>query len=173
MGRRDPVQLGQLFHVAVTMLDAGKVGFPNHPGIAGLLIPLLTWLLLRDLRQALTALVPVVTGLCALLGMMPVWGLHLNAPGVIAAMVVVGLAIDYGIFMVYTCRHRLNTGTPAAVSLSAVSTLVGAGVLLFANHPVLYAMGTTLVTGVLAGYLSSVVVVPALYRLWIDNGKEA
>lgn len=37
MGRRDPIQPGQLFHVAIAMLDAGEVRLPNHRGIAGLL----------------------------------------------------------------------------------------------------------------------------------------
>ena len=138
-------------------------------GIAALFIPAMTCLLLKDIRLAALAMVPVVTGTMVVLGMISLLGLSLNAPSMIAAMVVVGLCIDYGIFMVYTCRYHLQTGTRMAVSLSALTTLIGAGVLLFAKHPVLFSIGVTLVTGVLSGYVASLIVVPALYRCWLKN----
>ncbi|MDM8525429.1 hypothetical protein QUF80_18840 [Desulfococcaceae bacterium HSG8] len=133
-------------------------------GIAALLIPALTWLLLRNLGLAMLALVPVITALVAVLGIIPAARLSLDAPGLFAVMVVVGLCIDYGIFMVYDCLRAVSTGTRMAVSLSAVSTLIGAGVLLLADHPVLFSVGITMVTGVFSGYIASVLVVPALYR---------
>jgi predicted RND superfamily exporter protein len=132
--------------------------------IAALLIPALACLLLRNVRLTVLALVPVVSGITAALGVLPVLGLSLTAPSVIAAMVVVGLCIDYGIFMVYACHHDLKTGTPTAVTLSAATTSIGAGALLFAQHPILFAIGVTMVTGVLAGYVSSLWAVPAFYR---------
>lgn len=50
----------------------------------------------------------------------------------------------------------------------AVTTLIETGALLFARHPVLFAIGVTMATGVLAGYVSSMLVVPSLYR-WFDR----
>jgi len=141
-------------------------------GVAALLVPLLAGLLLRSIRLTVLALVPVVTGVVAILGMIPVLGLSLNAPSVISAMVAIGLCIDYGIFMVYHCHYRLKTGTPTAVTLSAVTTLIGGGVLLFARHPILFAIGLTMATGVLAGYISSILVLPSLYRRLVPAGMR-
>jgi predicted exporter len=141
--------------------------------IAAILIPMLACLLLRDIRLTALALVPVLSGIMAVLGVIPVLGLFLNAPSVISAMVVVGLCIDYGIFVVYACHRRLETGTRTAVTLSAVTTLIGTGVLLFARHPILFSIGVTMATGVLAGYLSSILVVPCLYRRFVREGIEA
>jgi preprotein translocase subunit SecF len=140
--------------------------------IAALLIPILACLLLRDIRLTALALVPVVTGIMAVLGMIPVLGLYLNAPSVISAMVVVGLCIDYGIFMVYASHHQLEMGTRTAVTLSAATTLIGTGVLLFARHPILFSIGVTMATGVLAGYASAMLVVPSLYRRLIWEGTS-
>lgn len=134
-------------------------------GITALLILVLTCLLLRNIRLTLLALIPVITGIILILGVMPVLGLSLNAPCVIAGIIVIGLCIDYGIFMVYTCAYNLKTGTRMAVSLSAITTVVGAGALLFALHPVLFSIGITLVIGVLGGYISALLVIPSLYRL--------
>jgi predicted exporter len=136
--------------------------------IAALLIPILACLLLRDIRLTVIALVPVVTGITVVLGMIPILGLSLTAPSVISAMVVVGLCIDYGIFMVYACHHDLKTGTQTAVTLSAVTTLIGTGALLLARHPILFSIGVTMVTGVLGGYVSSMLVVPSLHR-WLEG----
>ena len=137
--------------------------------IAAILITISTWLLLKKIRLVLLALIPVITAIILLLGILPLLGLYLNAPSIIAGMVVMGLSIDYGIFMVYASRYNYNTGTRTAVSLSALTTLIGAGVLLFAQHPVLFSIGVTLVTGVLVGYLSSMLIVPPLYRLWFPT----
>jgi predicted RND superfamily exporter protein len=63
----------------------------------------------------------------------------------------------------------LKTGTRTAVTLSAVTTLIGAGALLLARHPVLFSIGVTMVTGVLGGYVSSMLVVPSLYRRLIGE----
>jgi predicted exporter len=142
-------------------------------GVAAMLVPLLAGLLLRNLRLTALALVPVVTGVIAILGMIPALGLSLDAPSLISAMVVVGLCIDYGIFMVYECHYRLETGTLTAVTLSALTTLIGAGALLFARHPLLFSIGLTMVTGVLAGYVSSMLVLPSLYHRFVEDGARS
>jgi len=142
-------------------------------GIAAFLVPTLAFLLLRSIRLTALALVPVVTGVIAILGMIPALGLSLDAPSLISAMVAVGLCIDYGIFMVYECHYRLETGTPTAVTLSAVTTLIGAGALLFARHPLLFSIGLTMVTGVLAGYVSSMLILPSLYHRFVENGARS
>lgn len=133
--------------------------------IAATFIVLLTFLFLRNFKDVLTALVPVITGVLWLLGFMSLAGLTLNTANLISSLVVMGLCVDYGIFMTYKCRHNIKTGIVTAVSLSAVTTLIGAGVLLFARHPALFSIGITLVIGVFAGYISSIFVVPALQRL--------
>ena len=84
-------------------------------------------------------------------------------------MVIVGIVSDYGMFVVYYCRYKFQTGTYMAVTLAAVTTLIGSGVLLFARHPILFSVGVTMTIGVLSGYLSSLFIIPPLYRLWIPE----
>jgi predicted exporter len=102
-------------------------------------------------------------------GIIRLVGLSLNMSSIIASMVVVGIVSDYGMFIVYYCKHKFKTGTYLAVSFAAVTTLIGTGVLLFARHPMLFSIGTTLTTGVLSGYLSSLIIIPPLYRLLIPE----
>ncbi len=133
--------------------------------IAGILILFPLILLIRGLRLVLLALLPVVTAGIALLGLLAWFGMPLTAASLIAAMIVVGLVIDYGVYMVFDEHYHVHADAALSVHLSAWTTLVGAGALLLARHPVMFDIGVTLVTGVGAGYLCALWVVPALYRL--------
>ena len=133
--------------------------------VIAIIIPVLTFMFLRKFRLVLFALVPVVSSVLVILGMLTLFRITLNAASIIALLVVGGLSIDYGIFMVYQCHKHIKSDTRMAVTLSALTTLFGAGSLVFAKHPVLFSYGTTMAFGILAGYLSAVFVVPALYRL--------
>ena len=127
---------------------------------------------MRNVRLASLALTPVITAVIAILGILPVLGLPLTAASIIAAMIVVGLCIDYGVFMVHSEYRQAQCGTPLSVTLSAVTTLVGAGALLVADHPVMFSIGVTLVGGVAAGYVCSMLILPALYRMTERKGQR-
>jgi hypothetical protein len=129
--------------------------------IAGVLIVLLLFILLRRPGLVLLASIPVATSLACLLAVLAALGMSLNAASMIAALLVVGLCIDYGIFMVYHQRRRGSSCLRAAVGLSAATTLVGAGSLVFAVHPVMRSIGVAATSGVASGYLGAVAVIPA------------
>ena len=92
-------------------------------------------------------------------------GCTLTAPALVALMIAVGLSIDYGVFMLYSLQHSIDTGTAKAISISAATTLIGALSLLAARHPAFFSIGVSLSTGLGAGWLCAQLVVPALYRL--------
>jgi predicted RND superfamily exporter protein len=59
-----------------------------------------------------------------------------------------------------------------AVTFAAATTLMGAGVLLFARHPALHSIGVTLVAGVGCGYLAAIGVVPVLCEWFGTKDSE-
>ncbi len=138
-----------------------------------LMIPVLAFLFLKDWRMTFLALIPVVSSVLSIFGMLTLFRLPLNAISLIALLVIGGLSIDYGIFMVYHRRHQLKTNTRMAVTLSALTTLAGAGALAVARHPVLFSYGTTMIVGVLAGYLAALFVIPALDRVTVPRDFAA
>ncbi len=129
--------------------------------------------LVRSPTASAIVLLPAIAGCLALVAASTLSGTPLNVANLIAGIVVLGLCIDYGIFMLHG-HGALARTTRAAVTLSAASTLIGAGVLVFAHHPALAAIGTTISSGVTTGYAVAVVGVPALARLTrVRNGKQA
>ena len=97
---------------------------------------------------------------------MALWGLALNVSNLVAGILVFGLCIDYGICMAFAERRGMRRDIFRAVTLSALTTVLGAAVLLLADHPAFLSIGVTLVFGVSAGYLYAWVVLPALQTLF-------
>jgi len=84
--------------------------------------------------------------------------------------VLIGTCLDFGVFIVYNHGQQLDIGTSTAVTVSAATTLIGAGALLFAHHPTLFDIGSTIVAGITISYLVSIFVLPAICSLFPEKG---
>ena len=140
--------------------------------LASISVIVMTYMCFLNIRETLIALMPPLTSIIWLFGLMSVFGLTINAANMIAGVLAIGLSSDYGIFMTYRSRDEINTGTIMAIALCTVTTVIGAGVLVFAKHPALSSVGMTMVIAVVAGFFSSVMVVPKLYQLTVQVKKE-
>jgi predicted RND superfamily exporter protein len=121
------------------------------------------------MKETLIALTPLVTGVIWLAGFMAILDIPLDVVNIIGMVVVSGVIVDYGMGVTYEYRNKLKIGTVTAVSLSAITTILGSGVLLFAGHPVLFSIGVSMTVSVLAGYLTSILVVPPLCDMFAST----
>lgn len=121
-------------------------------------------LLFRDLKRLLLSLIPVVTGLLFMFGMMGALGMSFNLFNIIAALLIIGLGVDYGIFMVCMISEGFDHATERAVFVSGLTTLAGFGALVLARHPALHSIGMTVLLGISAAIPSALWVIPAIYR---------
>jgi predicted exporter len=127
-----------------------------------IVVSLILLILLRNFYQALLALLPVLTGLLSMFGIMGALGISFNIFNLVAAILIIGVGVDYGIFMVYRLFRERDAATEKAVLVSGLTTLAGFGVLVLARHPALYSIGLTVLLGV-GGALPTVLwVLPAL-----------
>ncbi len=133
--------------------------------LAGLMILLTAWLFIHNLPLTLVALSPAFAAVIGLLAIMGVMGRPLNVANLISGIVVFGLSIDFGMHILHSCRHPQGVHARMAVTFAAMTTVMGAAVLLFARHPALYSIGLTLSIGVTLGYFAAMWMVPALYEV--------
>jgi predicted exporter len=138
-------------------------------GLAAVLLCIVAVFFLRRVRLIFIVLSAALTAILAVTGIYGFWGKPLTAPALVALMIAVGLAIDYGIFLLYSLRQKIETGTVKAISISAATTLIGALSLLAARHPALFSIGLSLSIGLGVGWLSAQIVTPALYRLFCSD----
>jgi len=131
---------------------------------AAIMVVLVLAVALRRVPQIVLSLLPAVTGLVVMLAIMALLGMKVNLFNMAASVLVVGLSIDYGVFMVRRI-HEPNEATDLAVVASALTTLSGFGALSLAHHPAMFSLGITVVLGIIPSMICALVVVPALqYR---------
>ena len=133
---------------------------------AALFILVVSGLAIRHAGMLALSVIPAVAGMIWGGAGMALWGLPLNISNLIAGILVFGLCIDYGICMAYAQRRGMRRDMFRAVTLSALTTALGAAVLLIARHPAFLSIGITLVFGVSAGYLCAWLLLPALQTLF-------
>lgn len=138
-------------------------------GLVGLLVVLaiLLWEL-RSVGWSLACLLPVAVGVLWSLGVMAAFGLALNLLNVFVITMVIGIGSDYGIHML----HRLREGaslhelaeTGRAVTLAALTTVVGFGSLVTTHYPGLQSIGWMTSMGVVISCMTAILVLPIVVR---------
>lgn len=133
---------------------------------------LLTALFFRNIKATIIALLPVATSVISLLGVLSILDIPINVANLVAGIITTGIVVDFGIGVTYEYYERLKLGTVLGVSFSAICTIIGAGVLLFTNHPALFSIGLAMCISLVTGWFSSVLVVPVLCNMWLDPGRK-
>jgi uncharacterized protein len=128
--------------------------------LAMITVVFVTTAILRRGSQVVLSLLPALTGLEVMLATMVLLGLKVNLFNVAASVLVLGLSIDYGVFMACV-GHERNRATDLALFTSALTTVSGFGVLALAHHPALFSLGITVVLGIIPAMISALIVVPA------------
>ncbi len=123
----------------------------------------LVYLLYRNFINALLAMVPGVTGMFVVMGFMGWKGIPLNIFHILSAILIVGLAVDYGIFIVCKLTGGHAHETEKAVMVSGLTTMAGFGALILARHPAMHAIGVAVMLGVGAAIPAALMVTPALF----------
>jgi predicted exporter len=136
---------------------------------ASLVVCLCMSLLFRNLKMILLALIPVVSGMLFMIGVMGALGIAFNLFNVVAAILIIGLGVDYGIFMVSKISNDSHQGTEQALFVSGLTTLAGFGALVLARHPALHSIGLTVLLGIVAAIPSALMVIPAIFRYGVKS----
>ena len=122
----------------------------------------------HSVRAALVCLLPVAAGILWALGVMALIGYPLNLLNVFVITMVIGVGSDYAIYMVQRLREGAGTAelaqTARAVTLSALTTIVGFGTLITTHYPGLQSMGWMALLGVSFACITAVVLVPLVVR---------
>ena len=102
-------------------------------------------------RDALRMLLPSVAATLTTLGMFGWLGVPFNLFTLLALWLVLGLGIDYGIFLRHGRDHRVTA--ILSVTLSACTTLIAFGLLAFSATPFIRSIGLTLLFAITLSWL--------------------
>ena len=128
----------------------------------------------RNALYMFLTLIPLVAGALAMVGAMNLLGIKFNIINIGMLPLLVGVGIDYGVYVVHRWISEGKTqaaigpvveSTGRAVSLCALTTMIGFGSVAFAQWRGLAAMGRTMTMGVGFCLIAAVVLLPSLLAL--------
>lgn len=129
---------------------------------AACLIILITAITFRQISKVVAVLAPVLSALASMAIFSYFRGAELNMMHLLMGIMVIGLSVDYGIFVVCSRNNNTSKVSLIGVSICAASSLIGFGVLAFAYHPALSSLGTTVLVGIGAAWPTAVWIAPVI-----------
>jgi predicted exporter len=131
-------------------------------GISTAFIVISLLVLTRSILKSFIIMLPAIAGIVAMLAVFAMMSLPISVVSVIAAVLVLALASDYGVFAVFAWERQetIFGQAMASMHLSSLTTLAATTAFLFATHPALYLVGVSLTSGLAGGYLTAFLLIP-------------
>ncbi|MEI6122999.1 MAG: MMPL family transporter [Bacteroidota bacterium] len=147
--------------------------------ISSLLVFFFLLMMYGRIELALISFIPMFISWIWILGLMSLLGFKFNVFSIIISTFIFGLGDDFSIFIMdgllqeYKRKGvKLLNSYKTAVFLSAFTTLVGVGVLIFAKHPALKSIALLTIIGMFSVVFLSYTVPPALFRLLVYHKQK-
>ncbi len=127
----------------------------------------------RSIKFALIGLVPLVVGLLFMVSGMWIFGISFNSANIIVMPLVLGIAVDSGIYIIN--RYRREEGSAGSVILSStgvgvllntLTIMASFGALMVARHQGVFSIGAVMSLGMVACQIAFMVTLPAVLTLW-------
>ena len=126
----------------------------------------------RSLKYAVIGLVPLVVGLLFMVSGMWLMGISFNSANIIVMPLVLGIAVDSGIYLINRYRREgesavavVSSSTGVGVILNTLTIMVSFGALMVAHHQGVFSIGAVMSLGMLACQIAFVIVLPAVLLL--------
>ncbi len=147
-------------------------GYQQGTFYAVILVVVITFLTLRHVKESVLSLVPLALGMTWTLGIMSLVGLPFNMGNVFGLPLILGAAVEFGLNIVMRFMEGREHGGPLiarstvmAVLVNGLTTTVGFGSLMIADHRGIWGLGFVLATGAVTSLVAALVVLPVLLRM--------
>lgn len=126
----------------------------------------------RSVKYAVIGLVPLVVGLLFMVSGMWLCGISFNSANIIVMPLVLGIAVDSGIYLINRYRREgesavavVTSSTGVGVVLNTLTIMASFGALMVAHHQGVFSIGVVMSLGMLACQVAFVIVLPAVLKL--------
>jgi hypothetical protein len=130
----------------------------------------------RSLADALCSMLPVSIGFIGVFGMLGLTGLPLNFANIIVMPLIFGIGVDAGVHMVHRWRQEpfgrpagLSGATGRGITLTMLTTMIGFGCMLLAQHRGIRSLGFVMIVGLSVTLAACYLVLPAVLRLRLPH----
>ena len=153
---------------------------PIALGLALVVVFLAVLAYFRSLRAAVLVVTPVFIGILWMGGAMYVLGMQFNFFNVVVFPSIVGIGVDDGVHIYHRYKEEGPGSLPfvlrrtgMAIGMTTATTIVGYSGLILAQHPGLKSIGLLAVIGLVATFITAVVLLPAMLEFFEPRTVEA
>ncbi len=122
--------------------------------------------------------VPILVSWVWTLGMMGLLGIKFNIFNIIISSFITGMGVDYstyimqGLIQGYSTKAKSLIAFKSNIMVSAMITISGTGVLIFASHPALYSIASISIIGLVSVVLIAYTFEPMLFYMLVEKKKK-
>ena len=130
-----------------------KSSFEDSSLYSLIFIAAVLWFDFRNIGHCLLASFPLAVGMILTFGYLGWTNQPLNPANMISLPLIMGIGVDYGVHIVHNFleqpgRYKMTPATALAVTVDALTTIIGFGSLLIASHQGLESLGRVLTLGI-------------------------
>jgi 1-acyl-sn-glycerol-3-phosphate acyltransferase len=129
------------------------------------------------IEMAVINFLPMFISWLWILGFMGILGIKFNVINIIISTFIFGLGDDYSIFIMdgltteYKYGKKNLSSYKTSILLSALTTIIGIGVMIFAKHPALKSIAVIAIVGMFCVVFVSFIVQPLIFNWMVLNRK--
>jgi len=143
--------------------------FVKGVALGTIVVALLIYMVFRSVRYTLFSLLPTAVGFIWSAGLLALAGVDLDLFSLFAAVIFIGIAVDYGIYVLYRYAvedtrdmRAVLTRTGAAIMIACATALLGFGTLINSSYGPLHVFGIVSVVTLTCCLAASLLLLPAL-----------
>ena len=178
LDHQEKLQVLDMQYVTSRLVDMVQKDFNSISWMAAAIVFIVLLVSFGRIELTLIAFIPMLITWIWILGIMALLHIPFNIVNIIISALIFGLGDDYSLFTLDGLLQEYKTGRNntgsfrSSILLSAITTIVGLGVLIFAKHPSLRSIALIAITGIFCVVLISQLLIPVLFRVLITNRTE-
>lgn len=161
-----------------TFLGILKDNFQNLVNYSFIAVFLILLLSFRRIELVIVSIIPIMISWVFTTGVMGMFGIEFNIINIIVCTLIFGIGVDYSIFMTTALQKQHTFGRVelpsyrTSILLSLATTILGIGVLIFAQHPALKSIALIALIGIFAAVLVTFVIQPLVFGFFVTSNVK-
>ncbi len=126
----------------------------------------------KSVKYALIGLIPLLVGVLFMVSGMWLFGINFNSANIIVMPLILGIAVDSGIYIINRFRNEgetsvavVTSSTGVGVTLNTLTIMASFGSLMLAHHQGVFSIGAVMTLGMVACQVAFIITLPAVLTL--------
>jgi 1-acyl-sn-glycerol-3-phosphate acyltransferase len=161
-----------------TFFSTLKTDFNSLVNYSFIAVILILFFFFRRIELVIVSCIPIALTGIVTAGIMGIFGIQMNIFSMIVCTLIFGHGVDFSIFMTSALQKEYTNGKNeiaiyrTSIILAVITTILGIGAMIFAEHPALRSISSVSLIGVFAALIITFIFYPILFKLFISNRSK-